>query len=98
MPTLIEDWASTEEHAPPTSHVANPTTTELIRDDFEAWIPDDILRLAVAVFGDRQTARNWLRQPNLATGNVAPINLLNTAAGFYNVRNLLLRIQYGVLA
>jgi uncharacterized protein (DUF2384 family) len=54
--------------------------------------------LAEHVFGDKHVGKEWLRKPNLATDNAPPINLLTTADGFERVKNLLLRIEYGVLA
>jgi putative toxin-antitoxin system antitoxin component (TIGR02293 family) len=54
--------------------------------------------LAEEVFGDKTMALDWLQQPNLATDGRPPIDLLSTSDGFERVKNLLLRIEYGVLA
>lgn len=54
--------------------------------------------LAEHVFGDKYVASSWLRQANLATDNVPPLDLIGTRTGFERVKNLLLRIEYGVLA
>lgn len=56
------------------------------------------IQLADLVFGDHSVATSWLREPNLATDNQSPISLLGTPNGFERVRNLLFRIEYGVLA
>ena len=57
-----------------------------------------VKQLAESVFGDEEIAAAWLREPNLVMYNKRPIDLLGTEDGFDRVRNLLLRIQYGVLA
>jgi putative toxin-antitoxin system antitoxin component (TIGR02293 family) len=54
--------------------------------------------LATAVFEDAAIAERWLREPNLATENRPPIELLDSPAGFARVTTLLERIEYGVLA
>lgn len=58
----------------------------------------ELEKLAEHVFGDREVGIRWLREPNLATYNTSPINLLDRPSGFEQVKNLLLRIEYGVLA
>ena len=72
----------------------------------DAWITshlpvdqiEEVTQLANVVFGDNTVATSWLRNPNLATDNQSPVSLLGTSDGFERVKNLLLRIQYGVLA
>jgi len=59
---------------------------------------DNIRKLASQVFGTDELGISWLVEPNLAMGNQSPIQLLGDATGFAKVQNLLLRIQYGVLA
>jgi len=54
--------------------------------------------LAEQVFGDREVGLRWLREPNLATYNAPPLDLLEGSSGIEQVKNLLLRIEYGVLA
>jgi hypothetical protein len=54
--------------------------------------------LAEMVIGDKQEAVKWLSEPNPATDDKAPIDLLGDQAGYERVKNLLLRIEYGVLA
>jgi len=58
----------------------------------------EIASLADRVFGENEIALSWLREPNPATDNQAPLDLLATSHGFDRVKNLLLRIEYGVLA
>lgn len=73
---------------------------------FEHWVkahaPTNqihrINALAISVIGDEVRALNWLKEPNPATDNRAPIELLGEPQGYERVTNLLLRIEYGVLA
>jgi len=66
----------------------------------EGQVPDMkvIADFASTVFEDHQIAERWLHEPNLATDNRPPIELLNSAEGFSRVAVLLQRIEYGVLA
>lgn len=51
---------------------------------------------AETVFENSQTATNWLKRPNRALLNRAPVDLLDTDAGTEQVVELLDRIEYGV--
>ena len=77
-------------------------TAPLVNDWIASNLPADqigkISALANEVFGDEPVATAWLREPNLAMDNKPPISLLGTQLGFDRVKNLLLRIRYGVLA
>jgi Protein of unknown function (DUF2384) len=57
-----------------------------------------IRALAGAVFEDQAVGEAWLNEPNLATYNKAPIELLGTPGGFESIKNLLMRIEHGILA
>jgi len=57
----------------------------------------EIEALAETVIGDRQQAFQWLSEPNAATDDKAPMDLLGDQSGYDRVKNLLLRIEYGVL-
>jgi putative toxin-antitoxin system antitoxin component (TIGR02293 family) len=57
-----------------------------------------ILELASDVLGDWMDAEQWVVEPNPATDNKPPIELLGTEQGYQLVSNLLRRIQYGTLA
>ena len=59
---------------------------------------EEISTLASAVIGDRSKATQWLSEPNIATDNRAPIDLIGEKDGYERVKSLLLRIEYGVLA
>ena len=54
--------------------------------------------LAEHVFGEKDLAITWLRRSNLSTDDVPPLDLLREPNGFERIKNVLLRIEYGVLA
>ena len=58
----------------------------------------EITDLAKRVFDDETNSIAWLQDANLATDGNAPLALLDTEEGYNRVKNLLLRIEYGVLA
>lgn len=53
-------------------------------------------QLATQVFGDAEKARVWLRTPLPALDSQAPIDLLDTRAGYDRARNTLLRQAQGM--
>jgi len=52
--------------------------------------------LAEQTHGNAVRAGRWLREPNSALGNVAPIQWLDTDLGAKEVEELLIRIAHGV--
>ena len=69
---------------------------------FRSHVPtaqiEEITSLATAVLEDGEKAVRWLSMANPATDDRAPIELIGEPQGFERVKNLLLRIEYGVLA
>ena len=59
---------------------------------------EEITLLATTVLGDKDKAQKWLSEPNVAMDNRPPIELIGEKDGFERVKNLLLRVEYGVLA
>ena len=57
-----------------------------------------VYALAMAVLGNEEQAREWLRSPKIGLGNRAPLDLLATGAGTREVEDLLGRIEHGVLS
>jgi len=57
-----------------------------------------IFSQAVDVFEDEESARKWLRSPQIGLGKRIPLELLSTEAGSREVEDLLGRIEYGVLS
>lgn len=55
-----------------------------------------LLHRAAEVFGDTGAAADWLKTPNWALGDVAPLEYAETEIGAREVENLLGRIAYGV--
>lgn len=54
-----------------------------------------ITREAIGVLGEEDRAREWLLRPNLALGDVSPLDLLDTEIGANAVRRTLLTIAEG---
>ena len=55
-----------------------------------------IATLAEEVLGDRPKAADWLRAPNRALGQAAPLSRLDTDLGAEEVEGVLLRLAHGV--
>lgn len=79
-----------------------PQPQRLIQRWIQFHVPtaqiEQINILATSVLEDADKAVQWLSQPNPATDDRAPIELIGEPQGFERVKNLLLRIEYGVLA
>jgi putative toxin-antitoxin system antitoxin component (TIGR02293 family) len=50
------------------------------------------------VFSDKRNATDWLKEPCIAFGNIAPVELLDTSTGIEMVFDELARIEYGVMS
>lgn len=58
----------------------------------------DVFSGAISLFdGDRDAARDWLRQPAQALGGETPLRYLGTEVGAMAVRRLIGRLEYGVV-
>lgn len=57
-----------------------------------------LLALASEVLEDQQRAIRWLNRPNRALGDNSPFDKLRTESGAREVEDLLMRIEYGVVA
>jgi putative toxin-antitoxin system antitoxin component (TIGR02293 family) len=78
--------------------IADPLQLQWVAANLPLAEISTIRELAHVVFEDADTAEAWLLEPNLALNNQRPIELIGRPSGFDTVKNLLLRIQYGVLA
>lgn len=58
--------------------------------------PEDINQLAAHVLGSQALAAHWLQRSAPALDGRRPSELLTTEAGVQAVRELLMRIEYGV--
>lgn len=52
--------------------------------------------LAKSVYGTRESALEWLRQPNPRLGNRRPMELLKTPSGARIVQEQLIQIDEGI--
>jgi putative toxin-antitoxin system antitoxin component (TIGR02293 family) len=52
----------------------------------------------VSVFGDKESFDLWLGTRNVALGNIAPKELLDTSYGIQVIKDELTRIEHGILA
>jgi len=59
-------------------------------------IPDDVQQLATSVFGSSIKALRWLNKPNRSLSGERPVSRLNTTEGIDQIKNILIRIEYGV--
>lgn len=54
-----------------------------------------VTRMAVEIFDGEAAAVDWMRQPNRALGNAAPLELMDTEVGAVSVRQVLNAIATG---
>jgi putative toxin-antitoxin system antitoxin component (TIGR02293 family) len=64
--------------------------------DHSSAFPTEITALAAQVLGNAEVAQQWLNQPALALSGAVPADLLSNPEGREAVRDLLMRIEYGV--
>lgn len=58
---------------------------------------NEIFEMGQDVFGKEHTlTTKWLQEPNEALGKVSPLSLLDTHAGFQQVKQVLGRLMHGV--
>ena len=57
-----------------------------------------VTRMAIDVFQNEALAINWMRQPNRALGDAAPLDLMDTEPGSVSVRQILSAIATGGVA
>lgn len=70
------------------SLIASDRLFRLVRIFVTAWM----------VLEDENAAKEWLHRPQFGLGGKVPLDLIQTEAGAKEVEDLLLRIEYGVLA
>ena len=59
---------------------------------------EQIAEHADRVFGNREKARLWLRQPNRALEMARPVDLLESEKGAHQVHEILHRIDFGMFS
>jgi putative toxin-antitoxin system antitoxin component (TIGR02293 family) len=62
------------------------------------WKLAEVLAKATALFGSKEDAERWLKQPAVGLEQRRPIDLLATPAGVELVEDFLVRLEYGVYA
>ncbi|GAA4386272.1 type II RES/Xre toxin-antitoxin system antitoxin [Hymenobacter koreensis] len=73
------------------------TKRALTRDEGEKAIQlSSVMAKGISVFEDEEDFRHWLETPNVALGGIEPKELLGSSIGREQVREILLRIQYGI--
>lgn len=55
----------------------------------------EILKLAKRVFNNSDKAHHWLSEPKRALEGRSPIELLDTEAGVFRVKEMLIRLDEG---
>lgn len=57
-----------------------------------------VLKRAEEVFGDIESVKYWMNNPNLSLGNQPPVSLLDTSFGAELLMDELGRIEHGVIS
>ncbi len=86
-------------------HVSERTLQRYSPDkNLSTELSDRVLQIAkvyvrsLDVFEEPEITSEWLKQPNVALGNIAPIEYLDTSSGVEIVLDELTRIEYGVFS
>jgi putative toxin-antitoxin system antitoxin component (TIGR02293 family) len=58
---------------------------------------DAIVAEAERIFGDPAKAHRWLSKPKWFLDEKTPIDVIDTASGFEKVKEMLVRIEYGMI-
>ena len=99
-----EDWATVTPEIGRAGKFlkVNGPREKLVRHWIESHLPaaqiEEITSLATAIFEDESKAVRWLSRINVATDDRPPLDLIGEENGYARVKNLLLRIEHGVLA
>lgn len=57
---------------------------------------NELLALAIVVFGTRELATEWFHKPALGLSGARPIDLLASLHGSNQVKEFLMRLEHGV--
>jgi putative toxin-antitoxin system antitoxin component (TIGR02293 family) len=58
----------------------------------------DLFLYGTEVFGNKENFFKWIELPNTALGGMKPIEIIELSEGVSKVRDVLLRIEYGVFS
>jgi putative toxin-antitoxin system antitoxin component (TIGR02293 family) len=102
LEALIGKFGLAREEAAAALHLPQRTIARRKKEQkLQADESDRLLRLArvsgqaAATLGSDEKAVQWLRRPNRALGNRAPLNLIDTDIGTRQVEEVLGRIEHG---
>lgn len=59
---------------------------------------DQVAMIALQVFGNSKIAEDWLKRTVRGLGYRPPCSLLCTPSGYADIRELLMRLDHGILA
>jgi putative toxin-antitoxin system antitoxin component (TIGR02293 family) len=80
---------------PDVSLIKSQLETEISKYQAEIYLRQAKIH-ALDVFGDNNTVQNWLIEKNPALDDIAPVELLDSAAGLERVIDLVNAIRHGV--
>ena len=102
LEALIDKFGLAREEAAAALHLAQRTIARRKKEQkLQADESDRLLRLArvgaqaAATLGSEEKAVQWLRRPNRALGNRAPLDLIDSDIGTRQVEEVLGRIEHG---
>ena len=102
---LIDKFGFAREEAAVALHLPQRTIARRKKEQkLQADESDRLLRLArfsaqaTATLGSEEKAAQWLRRPNRALGNQAPLDLIDNDIGTRQVEEVLGRIEHGVVS
>jgi|GEM_PF-4743010 len=58
---------------------------------------DEIIAEADRIFGDPEKATRWLSKPKSFLDEMTPLDALKTASGYAKIKEMLIRIEYGMI-
>jgi putative toxin-antitoxin system antitoxin component (TIGR02293 family) len=105
LEALIVKFGLAREEAAAALHLPQRTIARRKKEQkLRADESDRLLRLArvsaqaAATLGSDDKAAQWLRRPNRALGNLAPLDLIDSDIGTRQVEDVLGRIEHGVVS
>lgn len=74
------------------------------KEKFDKYISErvfliaDLYSFGYEIFGNREKFNRWMKKPNTALGNAAPLTLVDTLYGIEEIKHLIGRIAYGIFS
>lgn len=96
---LAREEAAAALHLPPRTIARRKKEQKLQADESDRLLRlARVSALAAATLGSEEKAIQWLRRPNRALGNRAPLDLIDSDIGTRQVEEVLGRIEHGNLS